>query len=473
MADILKPDLCVIGAGAVGISLAVKARQRGLSVVLLPRASDDNDHPAARLRRAAFMASAERAQAIRSAGQVGLDNAEPKPNFRNISDHSLAIAEAIAPRDDHERLKALGITILIGEAAFIDRQTLRIGETTIRARQFALATGSEPVAPLLPGLDQIAFFTPDTIADNLRKLSHLVVIGGDPAALELAQAYRRMGSMVTVVPQDGLLTGFDPELVAILLQHLRNEGVAILENSVVTAINPRKQGIGVAILRDGAEDALDASHILVAMGRQPLLDAGLLDKAKLRFETSRPQFLKLDTDGQTSSNRITALGGAAGADQPHIADRQASLLIERLAGLGNGRLEPAQSVRLVQTQPALAQTGLLEEETLRSGQTILRSNLAEHETDRAAGAAGGTVKLLAGHKGTIIGAGAVGLGASELIALLSIAATSGTTLGSLNRLALPQPSIAATLVDLAEQFQSQQPAGKGIARIPVIGRLMA
>ena len=134
MADIIKPDLCVIGAGALGIGLALQARQRGLSVVLVKHPGAEKADPAeAGLRRAAFMASAERAHAIRTASQVGLDNAEPKPNFRTISERAAAIADAAAPRDADERLVALGVTVLSGKAAFADRQSLRCGDTTIRA----------------------------------------------------------------------------------------------------------------------------------------------------------------------------------------------------------------------------------------------------------------------------------------------------------------------------------------------------
>jgi len=462
MADLIKPDLCVIGAGALGIDLALRARQRGLSVVLVERpAPEAGDAVGAGLRRAAFMASAARAQALRSAKDVGLDNAEPKPNFRTIADHAAAIAAAAAPRQADERLAALGITVLSGTASFVDRQTLRCGDTTIRARQFVLATGAQPRVPDLPGLDQVPYFTADSIADNIRKLSHLVVIGGEPVALELAQAYRRLGSPVTVVPQGGLLPGFDPELVALLVRALREEGVTILDDAEVTAILPRNQGTGVTLRRADGEDSLDVSHILVAMGRVPVLEADLLDKAKLRRDRLRPDHLLVGPDGQTSNARISAIGGAAGMHQPHIGARQAALLVERVAGLGNGRLEPSHLPHLVGTQPALAQVGLLEDAGhLRPGQTVVRSNLAETDAARAQGQPYGLAKLVVARNGTVIGAGIVGASAGETIAVLALAMARGLPLAALGRLALPQPSAAASLIDLADQsLAEQKPAG--------------
>ena len=472
MADIIKPDLCVIGAGALGTSLAIRARQAGLDTMLIRRSADAaNDPASAILRRAAFMASARRAQLLRTAASLGLTNAEPKPNFRTIAERAAYVAELAAPQDSDDRLAALGITVLSDDAAFLDKQTLRCGDARIRARQFALATGAVPLIPALPGLDQVAFFTPNSIADNIRKLSHLLVIGATPVAFELAQAYRRLGSAVTLVPQGALLAGFDPELVAILLRDLRDEGVTILDDAEVTAILPRSQGTGIAITRAGSEESLDVSHILLAMGDLPDLDAGLLDLTRLKREHLRPDHLLLGPDGQSSSGRITALGGAAGISDPQIAQRQAVLLVERLLGHGAGRLEPLAVPRLVMTEPALAQLGLLETgKALRPGQTVLRSNLAENHATRADGLSRGAAKVIVDAKGTVSAAGAVGAGAGEVIGTLALALSRGLGIGDLASLALPQPSAAQALVDLADQFLANQKPAGWRNRLPMVSK---
>ncbi|WEK03672.1 MAG: FAD-dependent oxidoreductase [Candidatus Devosia phytovorans] len=461
MAEILKPDLCVIGAGALGTRLAILARQRGLEVTLLPRPRDEaNDPTAGALRRAAFIASANRAHAIRTAGTLGMNNADPKPNFRSIGERATAIADAVAPRDTDERLTALGITLLSDEASFTDPKTLRCGETTVRARHFVLATGATPSIPALPGLDQVKYFTPETIADNLRKLSHLVVIGGTPVAFELAQAYQRLGSMVTLVPQGGLLPGFDPELVAVLLRHLREEGLTVLDDAEVTAIQPRSQGTGVSLIRAGSEEKLDVSHILVAMGNEPDLDASVLDAAKLRRDRKDTGALLLGVEGQSSSKVLSAIGGAAGEDAPHLGLRQAQLLLDRLTGQGHGRLDPFQVSRLVNTSPPLAQLGLLpRDEKLRPGQTVLRANLAETDAGRAISATG-VVRAVVDARGSVASFGAVGSGAGELASLLALV---GPRLPDLKNLALPPASLAAALVDLAEQFAATQPQAKTLS----------
>lgn len=465
MAEFLKPDLCVIGAGALGTRLAILARQRGLDVVLVPRPRDEaNDPTAGALRRAAFLASADRAHAIRTASSFGMSNVEPKPNFRAISERAASIADGTTLRDTDERLTALGITMLTGEASFIDSRTLRCGDNTVRAKHFVLATGATPAIPDLPGLDHVSFFTPRTIADNLRKLSHLVVIGGTPTAFELAQAYRRLGSDVTLVPQGGLLPGFDPELVAILLRHLREEGVTILDDAEVTAIQPRSQGTGVALTRAGSDDNLDVSHILVAMADQPDLDPALLDALKLKRDRNHPDRLLLGPDGQTSSRQLSAIGGAAGEHAIHIALHRAALLLDRLTGRGHGRLDPFHAPRLIDTRPAIAQLGLLpRDEKLRTGQTVLRCNLAETDFARALDATG-LAKAVVDAKGHIVSFGAIGPGSDELAALLAL---SGPSLPGLAKLVLPPASIGAALVDLAQQFVETQPRTR---RLPLFGK---
>ncbi|MCR6670022.1 FAD-dependent oxidoreductase [Devosia ginsengisoli] len=474
MADIIRPDLCVIGAGALGIDLALLARQRGLDVVLVDIPGTDRVDPAqGSLRRAAFLASAARAHAIRTADQVGLDTPAPKPNFRAITEHAAALAATAAPRDAVERLAALGVITLEGAASFVDQRSLRCGDTTIRAGQFALATGAQSVIPALLGLDDVPYFTPETIADNIRKLSHLVVIGGSPQALELAQAYRRLGSMVTIVPQGGMLAGFEPELVAILLQILREEGIVIRDDAEVTAIVPRSQGTGVTLHTPAGEDGLDVSHILVAMGRAPVLDARLLDKLKLRRDRLRPDHLLVGSDGQTSNGRVSAIGGAAGQDHPHVAARQAGLLVERLVGQSNGRLDPHKLPRFVATEPALAQLGTFAgDKPLRAGQSVLRANLAETDAARAMGQMQGAVRLVIGSKGTITGAGAVGPGVGEIIAMLALAVSRGLTPGDLAHLALPQSSIGAALLDLAARHLAQQERPGWKRRLPGLARFL-
>lgn len=475
MADILKPDLCVIGAGACGTALAMRARERGVSVVLVERPTAEPGDPASgRLARAAFLASASRAEALRSAEALGIDKAEPKLNFRTIGERAAAVAAGVAPRLSAERLAALGVTALQGDPVFKDRQTLSLGDTLVRARRFVLATGAVPAVPQIPGLDQIAYFTPDSILSNMRKLTHLVVIGGDANAVELAQAYRRLGSSVTLVPHGPLLAGFDSELVTILVRALRQEGLTILEGAEVAAIVPRSQGTGVTLRgSEGTPEALDASHVLLALERQPDIDGDWLDKAKLRRDTLRPDRLALTERCETSNGRISAIGGAAGELRPHAAARQADIVLDHLLSGAPSRFNPAQVPLLLASEPGLAQVGQLElSRHLRAGQTILRANLAENDGVRSLGEPGGVVKVVIGPKGNVLGGAALGPASAEIAAMLALAMEKQFTIADFAGLSLPATSSVSTLADIGRQYLAQRPASAWTQRMAALRRLM-
>lgn len=451
------------------------ARERGASVVLIDRGLEEAGDPASgRLARTSLLASAARAHAVRNAHSVGIDRAEPKPNFRIISELAAAQAAAVSPRVSPERLAALGITHIEGEPIFTARNALSIGDIRIQARHYVLATGARAVVPEIAGLDQIPYFTPDSILANIRKLTHLVVIGGDATALELAQAYRRLGSAVTLVPHGPLLAGFDRELVSILVGALRDEGVVILEDADVAAILPRSQGTGVALRHaDGSEANLDVSHVLVALDRQPDLDAPWLTQLNLRRDSVRPARLRLNEYGQTTNARISAIGGAAGEDRPQAATRQADIILDRILLGRADRFDPTSVPSVVATEPAFAQVGQLEPSRhLRAGQTILRSGLAENDGARARGEASGMAKLIVGRQGEIRGGTAIGAAAGEVAAMVALAITSKTPAADLAGLALPPTSPAAVLADLGRQARALRPLGLWTKRRMVLRRLL-
>jgi pyruvate/2-oxoglutarate dehydrogenase complex dihydrolipoamide dehydrogenase (E3) component len=475
MADLQNPDICIIGAGALGIALAMRAKRLGASVLLVDRGAEEPGDPAqGRLITATFAASAARAQAMRSAGALGLAHAEPKPNFKAIGEHAKALAASTAPRDAKERLIALGIDYRTGQPVFTGRQTLKLGDAVLRPRHVILATGAKPIVPAIPGLNEIAYFTPDTIAGNSRKLSHLVVIGGDASAIELAQAYHRLGATVTLVPQGEILPGFDREQVTILLRQLSQEGLEIAEGAMASAILPRRQGTGVEVTHaDGSVHSLDASHVLVAMGRQPDL-AGLgLEQAKVRFNKTQPQFLQLNPDGRTTNTRISAVGGAAGQDQPHAAARYGAIIIDRLFGSGASRLDGHAIPSFIQTEPGLASIGLVEgERPLPEGTLVLRASFAENDMARALGHAHGAAKLIASRNGKILGASIVGPGAGEVIAMLALAMERAMPVSALAELVLPHPSLAAVLTQLGEAFLATRQMGTWEKRSQALRKLL-
>ena len=211
MTNVLKPDICVIGAGSGGLSVAAVAAAFGVPVVLIEKGRMGGDClNYGCVPSKALIAVGKHADALRHGAAFGFTDADPDIDFRKVAEHIRNVIAAIAPNDSAERFTALGVHVIKAEARFKDRRTVVAGDVEIRARRFVIATGSSPVVPDIEGLDTVEFFTNETIFEQTRRPGHLIVIGGGPVGIELAQAYRRLGSEVTVVEAAAALSGDDP-----------------------------------------------------------------------------------------------------------------------------------------------------------------------------------------------------------------------------------------------------------------------
>ena len=200
MNEVLTPDICVIGAGSAGLTLAAAAASLGVSVVLIEKGTMGGEClNNGCVPSKALIAAARQLQAIRTAARLGIAAEEPRVNFSAIMDHVRGVVAAIAPNDSAERFTGLGVTVLRGEAKFVDRGTVAVEKARVHARRFVIATGSRPAVPDIPGLATVPFLTNETVFSLKRLPARLVVIGGGASGLELAQAFRRLGSEVTVL----------------------------------------------------------------------------------------------------------------------------------------------------------------------------------------------------------------------------------------------------------------------------------
>ncbi|MEO8883710.1 MAG: FAD-dependent oxidoreductase, partial [Devosia sp.] len=359
MAEFLAPDICVIGGGAGGLAVAMNARASGATVVLVEKRTIGSDAlGSSSLAARALATAARRAHYLRTAAPFGIATDEPKINARGVFDHVHSVVEGVAADLSAERLMAQGIELITAEARFVDRKTVAAGDRLIRANHFVIATGSKPAIPQIAGLDSVPYFTSATIFDNPRKLTHLVIIGGGSVGIELAQAFRRLGSDVTVVDIATPLADRDPELVEIALRRLIDEGVVIRPNTTVTGVQMRSLGIGVSVRSgDGGEEMLDASHILVATGRLPNLDGLELLKGGVQwYQKSGSPHLLLRRGLRTSNRRVYAVGDAAGGEQyTQTAVHHARLVVENALFGMRLRNDPSRVPSAIFTDPELAE----------------------------------------------------------------------------------------------------------------------
>ncbi|MGN6156932.1 MAG: dihydrolipoyl dehydrogenase family protein [Devosia sp.] len=478
MARAVTPDLCVIGAGASGIAVAEAARRLGAAVVLVEKGSPGGSSlRSGSLALRALAAAAERSAVAVSSPAFGVYPDEaPKVSFRRVHDHIAEVITQSAPQQGAARLAALGIELIRGTASFADPKTLRVGETRVTARRFVIATGARTALPDLPGLLSVPYFTPETIFDNTRKLSHLLVAGAGPMGLELALSYNRLGCKVTVVEPGRALAHIDPELAEIALRRLRDEGVTVHEESTVVAIEARPQGIGVVVRMTGEPMTLDVSHVLVATSRTANLEDLNLEAARIRRSKSDPGALSLNQSLRTTNPRVFAVGEAAGhAPLPHLNALEADLVV-RAALLGQQtRYDPAAVPRLTLTDPPVAEIGLSEPMTrarFKTGFKVYRAGYAENDAARAERRGMGLVKLMVGRSGKILGAGVVGGEAGELVALLGLAIAQKLDAARLAELSAPHPAYADLLRALGEQVAADRGLDRRLQRRFALNRLL-
>lgn len=475
MAEFLTPDICVIGGGAGGLAVAYRARAYGARVVVVEKGALGGDSlRTGSIPSKALVAAGRRAHYLRTAGPFGIGNDQPKLNARAVFDHVHQVIAGAAATTTPEHLRALGIDLLVGEGHFLDRRTLAVGEQRIRARRFVIATGSQPLTPDIAGLAEVPFFTSTSIVDNPRKLTHLVIIGAGPVGTELAQAFRRLGSEVTLIDRATPLAGYDPELVDVALRQLTAEGVTVRPATEVVAVQPRSLGIGVVIRSATGEEVLDASHILVATGRAPTLDGLALDKAGIRRDAATGR-LVLGGNLRTSNRRVFAVGDAAGAAQhTHAATHHADLVVRQaLFGLP-GRFDPTRLPVAVFTDPELAQVGLGEPAAVRrrGGYRVLRLSLAENDRARIERQGYGLVKLIVAPQGRLLGAAIVGTGAAELLSLFSFAIAQRLSLRDFRRFSAPYPTLAEIVRQLGEEASGQSAEHPWLQRLLAVQRLL-
>jgi pyruvate/2-oxoglutarate dehydrogenase complex dihydrolipoamide dehydrogenase (E3) component len=454
VSEILKPDLCVVGGGSGGLSVAAIAASFGVSVVLVERDRMGGDClNVGCVPSKALIAAGERAQAIRDAGRFGLERGEPRTNYARVRDHVQGVIAAIAPNDSAERFTALGVRVIRGEARFTDRRTLVAADVTIRARRFVLATGSRPAVPPIPGLADVAYLTNETVFDLTRRPERLVVIGGGPIGVELAQAHRRLGAEVSLVEAGRLLPREDAELAAVVERRLAAEGVDIRAGAQVAAVEAR--GDRIAVLLEGGE-AIEASHLLIATGRTPTIDGLGLEAAHIAADRTG---IVVGRSLRTSNRRVYAIGdcaGGAGAAYrlTHSANHQAGLVIRNALFRLPVDVHADPMPRVTFTDPELAAVGMSEDDARAASRRfrILRWPLSENDRAQAERATDGLVKAIVTPRGRILGCAIAGPRAGELIAPWALAMRKGLKVQDLAGTVFPYPTLSEASKRAAVEF---------------------
>ncbi|MEX1234725.1 MAG: FAD-dependent oxidoreductase [Roseovarius sp.] len=435
----IETDILVIGAGSGGLSVAAGAVQMGARVVLLEGHKMGGDClNYGCVPSKALIASGKAAHAQANAARYGVTDVVPGVDYAAAKDHVADVIATIAPVDSIERFEGLGVKVISEYGTFISPTEVQAGDTVITARRIVIATGSRPAVPPIPGLDTVPYLTNETLFDLREQPEHLLIVGGGPIGMEMAQAHRRLGSRVTVIEGARALANDDPETAAIVLEALRGEGIQIEEGTKATEIRGKAGAIEVE-----AEDGrvFEGSHLLMAVGRKSNVERLDLQKAGIR---TTEQGIKVDERLKTTNARVYAIGDVAGGLQfTHVAGYHAGIVI-RSAVLGlPAKAKTSHIPWATYTAPELAQVGLTEVEArdkYGARLEVVRHEYAHNDRAIAERETRGLIKVMVAG-GKPVGASIVGAQAGELIGLWALALANGMKMSQIAAMVAPYPTI--------------------------------
>jgi pyruvate/2-oxoglutarate dehydrogenase complex dihydrolipoamide dehydrogenase (E3) component len=434
----INTDICIIGAGSGGLSVAAGAVQMGADVTLIEGHKMGGDClNYGCVPSKALLAAGHRAHAVAQGG-LGTAGHDPIPDFAAAKDHVQASIDTIAPVDSQDRFEGLGVRVIRAEARFISETEVRAGETVITARRFVIATGSRPFIPPIPGLSETPHHTNETIFELRDRPDHLIIIGGGPIGMEMAQAHRRLGCRVTVLEGQKVLGRDDPEAAAVVLDHLRAEGIEIVEGAEVTSVSGTQGAIHV---ETGDGRRVDGSHLLVAVGRQVNTDGLDLDRAHVAHDR---RGITVDSGLRSTNRRVYAVGDAAGGLQfTHVAGYHAGVIIRPMLFGLPARARTDHVPRTTYTDPELAQVGLTEAEARKihgDRLFIARADFAHNDRAIATGQTTGFCKVMV-VRGRPVGATIVGPQAGELIQIWALALANRLKMSAIAGMISPYPTL--------------------------------
>ncbi|GMR05611.1 MAG: FAD-dependent oxidoreductase [Gammaproteobacteria bacterium] len=440
-----KRDLVVIGGGTGGLIVTSVAAQLGLKVTMIERRDKlggDCLHTGC-VPSKTLIHTAKVASLMRRGNEFGLNAVLPEVDLGRVSDHVHSVIDQIQPHDDPERFRDYGAEVIFGHATFTGPHTVEVNGQTIQGRRFVIASGSSPSIPPIPGLDEVPYLTNENIF-SLRQLpARLIVIGGGAIGVEMAQAYARLGSQVTIIERmPHLLPREDPEIGDILAESLKNEGIDILTITSVEHVSKTADVYRMQCSRESESDIeLECDALLVAVGRNPNVEGMGLDAAGVVYDN---RGIKVDRRMRSTSKHIFACGDVAGSYPfTHMAEYQAGIVISnaifRFPKKTCYRVVP----RVTYSDPELARVGITEQRAKEQGikVDVLRFPFSEIDRALAEVETAGEMKLIS-RKGKILGATILGPHAGELIHEIVLAMQAGLKIGDISATIHAYPTLA-------------------------------
>ncbi len=466
MWETIRADLCVIGGGSGGLTVAAGAAQMGAAVVLVEKDRMGGDClNTGCVPSKSLLAAAEAAEVIRSSGRFGIKPVKPEVDFSAVSRHVHDVIAEIAPHDSVERFEGLGVKVILGEAKFEKRDLLTASRQSIRARRYVIATGSRAAIPTIPGLDKTPYLTNETVFDLTRLPEKLIVIGGGPVGCELGQAFRRLGSEVVIIELGEILPKDDPELSDIVRRRLIREGIDIRENARAGRVERLNDGVVAYVEHGRGSEALSGSHLLIATGRAPNVEGLGLTEAGVDYTV---EGITVDDRLRTSNKRIFAIGDVTGGMRfTHMAGYHGGIVVRNAVFKLPAKVSTRAIPWVTYTDPELAGVGMSEHEARETGRkvTILKSSFTANDRARTARDDEGHIKVVVGRKGRILGASIVGHHAGELILPWVLAINEGLPIRAMASVVAPYPTLSEISKAAAGSYYTPSLYSSGTRRV--------
>ena len=445
----LNVDLCVIGGGSGGLSVAAGAVQMGAQTVLIEQHRMGGEClNYGCVPSKALLAASHRSMDIDENQILGIKAHDKQVNWEMVHKHVHGVIERIAPHDSVERFTGLGVKVIKAQASFMDHKTVRAGDYQINARYFVIATGSRPAIPAIPGLDKVAYLTNETFFDSIQPM-HLIVIGGGPIGIEMAQAHCGLGSRVTVLEQAKILFRDDEELADLLRKRLLQQGMDIRENVVIDSVVQKGNEIQVHL---GNGETVTGSHILVSTGRVANIEHLNLQAAGIQAETLG---VKTDERLRTKNKRVFAIGDVSRSPRfTHIASYHAGIVIKNALFRIPAKVNYTALPWVTYTTPELAHVGLSEQDVKKTHHKyrVLRWSFEDNDRAQTEHTTEGLIKVIVKPNGRILGATILAAHAGELITLWGLAMDQKLKISAIANMIIPYPTLSEVSKRVAGSF---------------------
>jgi pyruvate/2-oxoglutarate dehydrogenase complex dihydrolipoamide dehydrogenase (E3) component len=449
-------NLVVIGAGTAGLISAIGCAALGGKVALVERHLMGGDClNVGCVPSKCLLRSSRAAAEITGAARFGLTPGVVAPaDFSAVMERLRRLRAGISRNDSAHRYSRMGVHVFFGEAAFIDPNTVTVGAVTLRFKKAVIAAGARAVHPEFPGLAEAGFLTNETVFNLTELPRRIVVVGGGPIGCELAQAFSRLGSSVTIVQHTRFLPREDPEASELLAQVFKREGIRVILDARPVCVEKADGIKRVTVHTREGEQIIEADEILIGAGRQPNVEGLDLEKAGVAYDPRKG--IQVDDFLRTTNREIFAAGDICMDWKfTHAADAAARIAVQNALFRGRKRLSGLNMPWCTYTDPEIAHVGLYEEDAEARGIAVDTYKVALDEVDRAVtdGETDGFVKVLV-RKGSdrIVGATIVAAHAGDLISEISVAMAGRVGLKIIAEVIHPYPTQAEAIRRVAAAY---------------------